>query len=117
MDCSIPPKSFGKITVTNEDVFCSREVVVTCSKPEIRERTFIPSSLVRFLNDRAVLWVTNNTHLSQAIPSDMKVGAMQELGVRSGSNLDAYCEIVGKMKQLPQIQRPYRVTPAERRVI
>ncbi|UYV77154.1 hypothetical protein LAZ67_14003459 [Cordylochernes scorpioides] len=39
----------------------------------------------RFLHGRAVLWVTNSTHQSQVLPSDMK--------------------------------RPYRVSPAERRVI
>ncbi|UYV82809.1 hypothetical protein LAZ67_22000949 [Cordylochernes scorpioides] len=52
MDCVLPPKSFGKIVVTNQD--------------------------------------------SQVIPSDMKVGTMQDLEVGSISNLDACSEIAGK---------------------
>ncbi|UYV73003.1 hypothetical protein LAZ67_10001459 [Cordylochernes scorpioides] len=86
MDCVLPPKSFGKIVVTNQDVFGSRDVVITGSKRlQLEKGFFIPSSLVRFLHGRAVLWVTNSTHQSQVIPSDMKC--------------------------------PYRVSPAERRVI
>ncbi|UYV61807.1 K02A2.6-like, partial [Cordylochernes scorpioides] len=97
MDCVIPPKSFGKIVVTNQDVFGSRDVVVTGSKRlQLEKGLFIPSSLVRFLHGRAVLWVTNSTHQSQVIPSDMKVGTIQDLEVGSISNLDACSEIAGK---------------------
>ncbi|UYV61424.1 ACE [Cordylochernes scorpioides] len=97
MDCVLPPKSFGKIVVTNQDVFGSRDVVVTGSKRlQLEKGLFIPSSLVRFLHGRAVLWVTNSTHQSQVIPSDMKVGTMQDLEVGSISNLDACSEIAGK---------------------
>ncbi|UYV81653.1 K02A2.6-like, partial [Cordylochernes scorpioides] len=97
MDCVIPPKSFGKIVVTNQDVFGSRDVVVTGSKRlQLEKGLFIPSSLVRFLHGRAVLWVTNSTHQSQVIPSDMKIGTMQDLEVGSISNLDACSEIAGK---------------------
>ncbi|UYV80120.1 K02A2.6-like [Cordylochernes scorpioides] len=169
MDCFLPPKSFGKIVVTNQDVFGSRDVVVTGSKRlQLEKRLFIPSSLVRFLHGRAVLWVTNSTHQSQVIPSDMKIGTMQDLEVGSISNLDACSEIAGKdevtspdvreclismistdleetkknrlltclnefsdifdfekksfpvsgeIKQNRYEQRPYRVSPAERRVI
>ncbi|UYV79145.1 hypothetical protein LAZ67_17001237 [Cordylochernes scorpioides] len=99
MDCVLPPKSFGKIVVTNQDVFGSRDVVVTGSKRlQLEKGLFIPSSLVRFLHGRAVLWVTNSTHQSQVIPSDMKVGTMQDLEVGSISNLDACSEIAGKAK-------------------
>ncbi|UYV72384.1 hypothetical protein LAZ67_9002893, partial [Cordylochernes scorpioides] len=97
MDCVLPPKSFGKIVVTNQDVFGSRDVVVTGSKRlQLEKGLFIPSSLVRFLHGRAVLWVTNSTHQSQVIPSDMKIGTMQDLEVGSISNLDACSEIAGK---------------------
>ncbi|UYV77192.1 K02A2.6-like [Cordylochernes scorpioides] len=97
MDCVIPPKSFGKIVVTNQDVFGSRDVVVTGSKRlQLEKGLFIPSSLVRFLHGRAVLWVTNSTHQSQVIPSDMKIGTMQDLEVGSISNLEACSEIAGK---------------------
>ncbi|UYV72318.1 hypothetical protein LAZ67_9002614 [Cordylochernes scorpioides] len=97
MDCVIPPKSFGKIVVTSQDVFGSRDVVVTGSKRlQLEKGLFIPSSLVRFLHGRAVLWVTNSTHQSQVIPSDMKIGTMQDLEVGSISNLDACSEIAGK---------------------
>ncbi|UYV83886.1 hypothetical protein LAZ67_X000509, partial [Cordylochernes scorpioides] len=97
MDCVIPPKSFGKIVVTNQDVFGSRDVVVTGSKRlQLEKGLFIPPSLVRFLHGRAVLWVTNSTHQSQVIPSDMKIGTMQDLEVGSISNLDACSEIAGK---------------------
>ncbi|UYV66538.1 hypothetical protein LAZ67_4002004, partial [Cordylochernes scorpioides] len=97
MDCVIPPKSFGKIVVTNQDVFGSRDVVVTGSKRlQLEKGLFIPSSIVRFLHGRAVLWVTNSTHQSQVIPSDMKIGTMQDLEVGSISNLDACSEIAGK---------------------
>ncbi|UYV66779.1 hypothetical protein LAZ67_4002838, partial [Cordylochernes scorpioides] len=97
LDCVIPPKSFGKIVVTNQDVFGSRDVVVTGSKRlQLEKGLFIPSSLVRFLHGRAVMWVTNSTHQSQVIPSDMKVGTMQDLEVGSISNLDACSEIAGK---------------------
>ncbi|UYV68116.1 hypothetical protein LAZ67_5003095 [Cordylochernes scorpioides] len=97
LDCVIPPKSFGKIVVTNQDVFGSRDVVVTGSKHlQLEKGLFIPSYLVRFLHGRAVLWVTNSTHQSQVIPSDMKVGTMQDLEVGSISNLDACSEIAGK---------------------
>ncbi|UYV70960.1 hypothetical protein LAZ67_8001258 [Cordylochernes scorpioides] len=71
MDCVLPPKSFGNIVVTNQDVFGSRDVVVTGSK-------------------------RLHTHQSQVIPSDMKVGTMQDLEVGSISNLDACYEIAGK---------------------
>ncbi|UYV69423.1 hypothetical protein LAZ67_6003537 [Cordylochernes scorpioides] len=97
MDCVLPPKSFGKIVVTNQDVFGSRDVVVTGSKRlQLEKGLFIPSSLVGFLHGRAVLWVTNSTHQSQVIPSDMKVGTMQDLEVGSISYLDACSEIAGK---------------------
>ncbi|UYV66772.1 K02A2.6-like, partial [Cordylochernes scorpioides] len=97
LDCVIPPKSFGKIVVTNQDVFGSRDVVVTGSKRlQLEKGLFIPSSLVRFLHGRAVMWVTNSTHQSQVIPSDMKVGTMQDLELGSISNLDACSEIAGK---------------------
>ncbi|UYV72153.1 hypothetical protein LAZ67_9001970 [Cordylochernes scorpioides] len=97
MDCVTPPRSFGKIVVTNQDVFGSRDVVVTGSKRlQLEKGLFIPSSLVRFLHGRAVLWVTNSTHQSQVIPSDMKIGTMQDLEVGSISNLDACSEIAGK---------------------
>ncbi|UYV82343.1 hypothetical protein LAZ67_21001753, partial [Cordylochernes scorpioides] len=97
MDCVLPPISFGKIVVTNQDVFGSRDVVVTGSKRlQLEKGLFIPSSLVRFLHGRAVLWVTNSTHQSQVIPSDMKIGTMQDLKVGSISNLDACSEIAGK---------------------
>ncbi|UYV79989.1 K02A2.6-like [Cordylochernes scorpioides] len=97
MDCVIPPKSFGKIVVTNQDVFGSRDVVVTGSKRlQLEKGLFIPSSLVRFLHGRAVLWVTNSTHQSQVIPSDMKIGTMQDLEVGSISNLEACSEIAVK---------------------
>ncbi|UYV74048.1 hypothetical protein LAZ67_11001970 [Cordylochernes scorpioides] len=97
MDCVIPPKSFGKIVVTNQDLFGSRDVVVTGSKRlQLEKGIFIPSFLVRFLHGRAVLWVTNSTHQSQVIPSDMKVGTMQDLEVGSISNFEARSEIAGK---------------------
>ncbi|UYV69036.1 K02A2.6-like, partial [Cordylochernes scorpioides] len=97
MDYVIPPKSFGKIVVTSQDVFGSRDVVVTGSKRlQLEKGLFIPSSLVRFSHGRAVLWVTNSTHQSQVIPSDMKIGTMQDLEVGSISNLDACSEIAGK---------------------
>ncbi|UYV73333.1 K02A2.6-like [Cordylochernes scorpioides] len=86
MDCVLPPKSFGKIVVTNQDVFGSRDVVVTGSK-------------------------RLHTHQSQVIPSDMKIGTVQDLEVGSISNLDACSEIAGTD------ERSYRVSPAERRVI
>ncbi|UYV67971.1 hypothetical protein LAZ67_5002670 [Cordylochernes scorpioides] len=50
-----------------------RDEVVTGSKHlQLEKGLFIPSSLVRFLHGRAVLWVTNSTHQSQVIPLDMK---------------------------------------------
>ncbi|UYV64111.1 hypothetical protein LAZ67_2006595 [Cordylochernes scorpioides] len=79
MDCVIPPKSFGKLIVPNEDVFGSRDVVLTGSK-------HLQSGVVG----------DNSTHQSQMIPSDMKVGTMQDLEVGSISNLDASSEIAGK---------------------
>ncbi|UYV80814.1 hypothetical protein LAZ67_19001858 [Cordylochernes scorpioides] len=101
MDCVKPPKSFGKIVVTNQDVFSSRDVIVTGSKRLILEKgLFIPSSLVRFLHGRAVLWVTNSTHQSQVIHSDMKTGTMQDIEEGSISNLDACSGIAGKDEEL-----------------
>ncbi|UYV77695.1 K02A2.6-like, partial [Cordylochernes scorpioides] len=90
-------KIFWQEVVINQDVFGSRDVVVTGSKRlQLEKGLFIPTSLVRFLHGRAVLWVTNSTHQSQVIPSDMKVGTMQDLEVGSISNLDACSEIAGK---------------------
>ncbi|UYV84342.1 K02A2.6-like, partial [Cordylochernes scorpioides] len=60
MDCVIPSKSFGKIVVTNQDIFGSRDVVVTGSKRlQLEKEIFIPSSLVRYfstMNMRSGYW-------------------------------------------------------------
>ncbi|UYV63208.1 K02A2.6-like, partial [Cordylochernes scorpioides] len=77
------------------DFFKATDAIIDCGENKLY-LSEAEKSYKWFLHGRAVLWVTNSTHQPQVIPSDMKIGTMQDLEVGSISNLDACSEIAGK---------------------
>ncbi|UYV76014.1 hypothetical protein LAZ67_13002151 [Cordylochernes scorpioides] len=142
-DCFVPARSIKKITVINEDIRGGKDLMIEGSKDLIlKKELVIPSSIINFHHGRGEIWVTNGTSQNQIIPAGMLVGYLRKIGSsgiysvdtaeddKTQSNIKkidankSYLCTTSNVKHKidtsdsrPIKQRPYRVSPVERRAI
>ncbi|UYV74416.1 hypothetical protein LAZ67_11003491, partial [Cordylochernes scorpioides] len=146
-DCFVPARSIKKITVINEDIRGGKDLMIEGSKDLIlKKELVIPSSIINFHHGRGEIWVTNGTSQNQIIPAGMLVGYLRKIGSsgiysvdtaeddKTQSNIknedrrqqilslvdDTTSNVKHKIDtsdSRPIKQRPYRVSPVERRAI
>ncbi|UYV71040.1 hypothetical protein LAZ67_8001511, partial [Cordylochernes scorpioides] len=132
-DCFVPARSIKKISVINEDIRGGKDLMIEGSKDLIlKKELVIPSSIINFHHGRGEIWVTNGISQNQIIPADERLNEEQKSMI--AECLEKYSEVfdfdrksfsttsnvkhkIDTSDSRPIKQRPYRVSPVERRAI
>ncbi|UYV84067.1 hypothetical protein LAZ67_X001053 [Cordylochernes scorpioides] len=122
----VPPKSSKMITVSTSEVAGRKSMIAEGSRKLLLDKEIsIPASLITVLHGKAELWITNFSTQTKRAPEEKQellklVNHYAEIFgpvITSRKSQDSikHCIITGD--SAPIRRMPYRVSPAERRII